>query len=230
MWSTKPKQSHPGTAYLAPTASAGNEEGVLFGQDSRLWSQPVPPGGAAVWTTPALGHDLEVLGPASADIWLRSTGTDTDLQVTVTEVRPDGQETYVARGWLRASHRALDHSRSTGTYPVQTHLQGDSAPVKPGVPTLMRVEVFPFNHVFRAGSSLRLIVDTPSQTGGWGFKVLPTPVTNTVLHDTKHPSRLVLGVLSGARAKNALARCGTLLNQPCRPDPYSVPPGRLTLH
>ncbi|MFM9053726.1 MAG: CocE/NonD family hydrolase C-terminal non-catalytic domain-containing protein, partial [Solirubrobacterales bacterium] len=30
------------------------------------------------------------------------------LQVTITEVRPDGKETLVQSGWLRASHRKLD--------------------------------------------------------------------------------------------------------------------------
>ena len=33
---------------------------------------------------------------------------DTDLEVTISEIRPDGQEVYIQSGWLRASHRALD--------------------------------------------------------------------------------------------------------------------------
>jgi hypothetical protein len=216
----------PAGSYRAPAPSAATEQGIVLGQGNRLWQRPVPPGGALAWTTPALTEDLEVFGPASADLWLSSTGTDTDVQVTVTEVRPDGMETYVARGWLRASHRALDAAQSTRTRPQQTHAQSDAAALVPGAPALLRVEVFPFNHVFRAGSRLRLVVDTPSQTGGWNFAVLPTPVTNTVLHDVAHPSRLRLGVLPGGRAQADLPVCDTLLNQPCRTDAYPDTAGR----
>ena len=38
---------------------------------------------------------------------------DTDIQATLTEVRPDGKETHVQNGWLRASHRAINKKAST---------------------------------------------------------------------------------------------------------------------
>ena len=218
--SYRPKTGSRGETYRAPSASAGTEDGVVVGQHNALWEQAVPPGGALAWTTARLQHDVEIFGPASVDLWLASTGTDTDVQATVTEVRPDGQEMYVARGWLRASHRRLDPRLSTSTRPYQTHLARDAAPLTPGKPTLLRVEVFPFDHVFRAGSRIRLIVDTPSQTGGWNFQVLPTPVTNTVLHDPGHRSRIVFGVIPGARAQRPLPACNAVLNQPCRADAY----------
>lgn len=215
-------------SYRAPWPSAGTEEGIVLGQANKLWQRPVPAGGAFAWTSPRLGKDVEVFGPASADLWMTSTGTDTDVQVTITEVRPDGQETYVARGWLRASHRDLDRGQSSATRPQQSHQESASQPLVPGVPTLLRVEIFPFNHVFRAKSSMRVIVDTPSQTGGWNFSVLPTPVTNTVLQDPAHRSQLVLGVLPSGRAIRPLPPCDTLLNQPCRTSTYPVPGGTLT--
>ena len=223
--SGRPAAGEAGESYLSPAASAGTEEGVVFGQNHLLWDKPVPPGGALAWTTTPLKHDLENLGPASADLWLSSTGVDTDLQVTITEVRPDGQETYVARGWLRASQRKLDPELSTVTRPYQTHRQSDVALLTPRSPVLARVEVFPFDHVFRAGSAIRMIVDTPSQTGGWNFLLRPASVQNTILHDAAHPSRLVLGVLPGGHAERPLPACNTLLNQPCRPSAYPAPAG-----
>ena len=51
-------------------------------------------------STPPLAADPVLLGLGSADLWLRSSEADTDLQVTLTEVRPDGLETYVQSGWL----------------------------------------------------------------------------------------------------------------------------------
>ena len=41
-------------------------------------------------------------------LWIKSSTPNVDLQVTVTEVRPDGKETFVQNGWLRASERKLD--------------------------------------------------------------------------------------------------------------------------
>ncbi len=68
-----------------------------------------------------LTHDLVVVGPASLDLWVKSTAADTDLQATVSEVRPDGKELFVQTGELRASDRALDASASTATHPVPTY-------------------------------------------------------------------------------------------------------------
>ena len=48
---------------------------------------------------------------------------DTDLEVTLTEVRPDGQERYIQSGWLRASHRQLDEAESTPLLPFQPLLE-----------------------------------------------------------------------------------------------------------
>ena len=62
--------------------------------------------------------DVVIAGPSSLDLWLQSSARDTDLQVTLSEVRPDGNETYVQNGWLRASHRKLDRSASTALDPV----------------------------------------------------------------------------------------------------------------
>jgi predicted acyl esterase len=160
-------------------------------------------------------------GPGSLDLWLSTTSVDADLQATVTEVRPDGQETYVARGWLRASSRKLDPDASTPTFPEQTMLESDAELLTPGSPVQARVQVFPVDHVFRKGSAIRVIVDSPSQTGGWGFATRPTAGQNSILHDPGHPSRIVLGVLPGAHAQAPLPACNTLLNQPCRADAQS---------
>src|SRR5205807_7937327 len=116
------------------------------------------PDGALAYTTPKLAHAVELLGPASVDLWLKSTAADTNLQATITEVRPDGQEVYVGRGWLRASQRKLDRRASTPTMPVQTDLRSDVQALAPGKPTFVRFAVFPFDYVFRAGSRFRLVI------------------------------------------------------------------------
>jgi predicted acyl esterase len=211
--------------YPLPSASvleAGQVDAQGHQSGQLTWKSPVPPGGYLAYTTQPLAQDVVLAGPASLDLWLASTQSDTDVQVTVTEVRPDGQETYVQRGWLRASHRFLDPDLSTEVRPYQTHARTDLALLEPGQPTLMRIEVFPFAHAFRKDSRLRVWIDAPTgHTGLWGFQFLPSPAINSVLHDAAHPSRLVVGVLPGERAHAPLPACDALVNQPCRPDPLS---------
>ncbi|MCG2963788.1 CocE/NonD family hydrolase C-terminal non-catalytic domain-containing protein, partial [Escherichia coli] len=66
---------------------------------------------------------------------------------------------FVQRGWLRASMRALDGQRSTALRPWGDFTEAAVRPLRPGEPTLMRVEIHKFAHVFRAGSSLRVTLD-----------------------------------------------------------------------
>jgi predicted acyl esterase len=173
---------------------------------------------------------VEVVGPASADLLVSSTAQDTDLQVTVTEVRPDGQEQWLQRGWLRLSHRKLDAELSTILRPYHTHRESDAAPLTPNTPVLARVEVMPFAHVFRAGSSIRLTVEAPTGvTLGHRFDYLKTPAVNTVHHDPVVGSRLVLGTIPGGRALKPLSACNTVNMEPCRANVIRVPAGRLSL-
>jgi predicted acyl esterase len=164
------------------------------------------------------------LGPASVDLWLRSSAPDTDLEVTITEVRPDGKETYVQSGWLRASARKLDPATASALEPRPTYTRADASPLPAGRFSLARVEVFPFGHVFRAGSRIRLAVQAP---GGnrprWEFASLPARgrVVNQIARSGVHPSRVVLPVVPGIAVRTGLPECGALRGQPCRD--YAVP-------
>lgn len=195
-------------------------------QSAQTWtSGRVVPGGYAAFTTPAYTRDTVLAGPASVDAWISSTVGDADVQATVTEVRPDGQELYVERGWLRLSHRALDRS-STALLPVHVDTAATQQPVPSGTPQLVRIAVQPFSHVFRRGSRLRVWLDTPSVTGLWSFLLTPTPTRLTVLTGPAHPSRLVVGVAPGATAQGTpLPACGTLAEMACRPDPLPAAGG-----
>ncbi len=218
-----PMQSEPAAEYRYPAPSNNTPADWTGGVNP--WSDPRVPGTVLSYTTPAFAEDTEFLGEGSVDLWFSSTAGDADVQVTLMELRADGQETYVQNGWLRLSHRRLDATRSTALRPVHTHLPQDAEALPAGVPVAVRIEVLPFNHVFRAGSALRLQIDAP---GGW-FQVLPTPALNRVHHPQDRPSVVRLGWLPGARAGAALAECGTLLNQPCRLAATPMPPGTIRL-
>ncbi len=188
-----------------------------------MWDDVVPPRGAALsYTSEPFAEDTGMLGSASADLWITATAPNVDLQVTLTEIRPDGQEVFVQQGWLRAKQRAIDPHGSTALLPLQTHTIEDVQPLSPTEPSLARVEIFPFGHVFRSGSRLRLWIEAPTTLPQlWAFALDPTPARVGLYHDAAHPSRLVLPVAdieipAGAKPQPA---CGQPLRQPCRPDP-----------
>lgn len=209
--------------YLFPTASpAYPSERIVTGSDSgTVWSlSAVVPGGYAAYTTSVLKQDLFLTGTASLDAWLTSSIADADVQVTLTEVRPDGQELYVQRGWLRLSHRALDEAQSTALNPVHLDTQAAQENMPAGAPQFVRIAIQPFTHVFRSGSRLRIWLDTPSLTGLWNFLLTETPSTIEVLNDAQHRSKLWVGVIPGATAEgHVLPACGELASMFCRPDP-----------
>jgi len=170
------------------------------------------------YTTEPFTDDALLAGSGSVSLWIESSAKDADLQVTITEIRPDGKEMFVQSGWLRASHRALDPERSTELVPFQTHAESDVAPLPAGEFTRIDVEIFPVAHVFRAGSRLRLIVDSPGGNRNlWKFDVLANDgETITVATGGQTPSRLILPLLVGVDVPAGLPPCPGTRSQPCR--------------
>ncbi|HZB05986.1 MAG TPA: CocE/NonD family hydrolase [Thermoleophilaceae bacterium] len=181
--------------------------------------KPIAAGKGLGWVSKPLATDAVIAGPSSLDLHLRSSARNTDLQVTLSEVRPDGGETYVQNGWLRASHRKLDPRRSTSIDPVPTHLRRDAAALPSGRFSLVRVPIWPVTHAFRAGSRIRVTVEA---TGGdrprWQFATVDRGDTrNTVAVGGDLASRLVLPVVAGATARGTpLPPATALRGQPSR--------------
>lgn len=223
---TKPASgaaSSPADSY-ASNPSALPKSFYAGGRSSDIWRadtvydwQPLPSGTGVGYITPALTADVTAIGGGSLDLWVGSTMKDADLQVTISEVRPDGTEMYVQSGWLRASHRKLDTAASTDVRPVQTHLAADAAPLPAGEFSPVRIEIFPFAYVFRTGSRIRITVNAPGDSRPvWAFDTVTDPYTVTIAHDADHPSKLVLPVVAGVDAPTGVAPCGSLRGQPCR--------------
>jgi putative CocE/NonD family hydrolase len=242
-----PREARPTTWYLGPGGTLRPErpsradEGVdvyapdpearplqtLPGQgESDSWAvlppydwQPFVDGTALAYATAPLAEDVALVGPGSVDLYLRSSAEDSDIQVTLTEIRPDGLETYVQSGWLRASHRRLDKRSSTRLDPRPTHLEADAEPLPANEFVLARVGIFAAAHVFRAGSRIRVGIAAP---GGdrtrWAFDTPPTGglVTNEIARTRALPSRVVLPILPEPPAPPELPPCPGLRGQPCR--------------
>ena len=170
------------------------------------------------FTSEPLSADTVIAGSGSADLWIAADADDVDLEVLLSESRPDGQEQLVQSGWLRASHRALDDDATTTLRPRHLHTSAAQEPLTPGAATHMRVEFFPVSHAFREGSRIRVSIQGP---GGnrwrWGFDPIAGSVDVRVLHDEAHPSSVVLPVVGLDVDLPPLPDCGTVSSQPCRP-------------
>ncbi len=169
--------------------------------------------------TPPLKSNLVVVGPASLNLWVKSTAPDTDLQATISEVRPNGQEMFVNTGVLRASDRTLNKQESTATHPVPTYAAGTARPLPAGKFTEVRIPILPFAYAFRAGSRIRVTITAP---GGdrpvWAFATYQTHgrVTDTIGLGGNTPSALVLSVIRGIQPPDPQPVCPSLRGQPCR--------------
>ena len=206
----------------------GGSDGIWKVLPDWDWLPPAL-GTALAYSTDPLTAPVVMAGSASVDLWLMSTAIDVDVQATLTEVRADGKETYVQTGWLRASHRKLDASRSTVLRPVQTHREADAAPLPTEQFVPMRLEMYPFAHVFHAGSRIRIIISAPGRDRPlWKFEAIAADgeVVNTIAHAPTRPSRIVLPVVPDVPVDTPPPPCPSLRGQPCRDyEPFDNTPG-----
>jgi len=180
----------------------------------------VPAANGVAYETPAFSSPTTIVGPASLDLWLRSTASDTDLQATVTEVRPgETQEEYVTSGFLHAGYHTLSPS-STVLDPVPAYLKSDRANLPAGRFTLVRIPIDPIAHSFRAGTRLRIVISAPGgDRPSWAFETPAThgSVTDTLSLGGSMPSSLVVNVVHGVNPTATMPTCGALRGEPCRP-------------
>ena len=185
---------------------------------------PHAPGASIVFETEPLTEDMVMLGYGSIDLYLQSTADDADLEVTISEVRPDGKEMYVQSGWLRASLRQLDEN-ATELRPTKTYREDDATPLPEGQWELARLEMMAFGHPFRVDSRIRISIDTPGNSRAeWKFdlKDYPAATAVAVAHQADAASSVVLPLISGLDAPGAVAACPSLRGQPCRDTPVVV--------
>src|SRR5271170_2344630 len=136
-----------------------------------------PPGAASALSFPAIGDGMtfvtaplaaetEVTGPVAARLNVSSSTTDADLFLVLRVFTPDFKEivfqgaldphTPVAQGWLRASHRKLDTTKSLPYRPYHAH--DERQPLKPGEIYPLDIEIWPTSIVVPAGYRVGLSV------------------------------------------------------------------------
>ncbi len=142
-----------------------------------------------VYTTEVLTDDLEVTGPVLLKLHAASSAPDTDFTAKLIDVRPDSYAQNIVEGLIRARFR---DSLSSPT------------PITPDRVYEYTIDLWATSHVFKAGHRLRLEVSSsnfprydrnPNTGDDFGVGSELRTAHQTVFHDSRYPSRLVLPVI-----------------------------------
>jgi uncharacterized protein len=207
------------TDLAKPSQAESAPGGVWTASPDYRWTYN-PAGTAASYVTSPLRSNLVAIGAGAVHVWVKASAPSVDLQATISEVRPDGSETFVQSGWLRADERKLDASQSTLLEPVPTFEAKDVRPLPAGRYTEVTIPLYFEGHAYRRRSRIRLTISAP---GGdqpiWAFaKTSPSrPATVWIGHSPTMPSRLILPIVPGVRVPTGLPPCPGLRGEPCRP-------------
>ncbi|MGU3432542.1 CocE/NonD family hydrolase [Actinomycetes bacterium M1A6_2h] len=143
-----------------------------------------------VYTGSELAEDLEITGPITVHLHAMTSARDADFVAVLSDVRPDGFVHNLAEGVARGQFRESFIG---------------PALLEPGTPYEFTIQLWNISHVFRKGHRVRLHItssDFPrwDRNAGTGAPVGTDSVLlaadQTVLHDSRHPSRVVLPVVT----------------------------------
>jgi uncharacterized protein len=215
----------PLTDYGANTGTGG-----LWGNASQWeynWVQP-PAGSAASYVSAPLATNTTAIGGGAVHLWVKSSTPDVDLQATVSEVRPDGNETFVQGGWIRASERKLAtdsknilKQKPTLLQPIPTMLASDAEPMPANEFVPVVIPLYFQGHAYRAGSRIRVTISAPNGAQPiWSFShTQPSGGTasESIAFSPSMPSSLILPIVPGVSVPTGLPACPSLRNEPCRP-------------
>jgi len=174
------------------------------------------------YMTDPLPQDVLVAGPIALTLYASIDQSDTNWIVVLKDIGPDvsvlsvreGErevpkdlpEREITRGWLKASHRALDPVRSKPYWPWHPLTREAQKPVTPGAIEEYQIEVMATANLFRKGHRVCLDItglDLPTGVAGaTNAEYVPyhicssKTVLHKVYHDRQRPSHLLLPVIA----------------------------------
>jgi hypothetical protein len=206
----------PMTDFSGDTAAGSG--GLWTATPNYEWAQS-PPGSAVSYLTAPLAANTTVIGAGAVNVWVRSSTPNVDLQATISEVRPDGLETFVQNGWVRGNERKLDPKKSTALEPVLSLRESDVSPLPADRFVKVTIPLYYEGHAYRAGSRIRVTIAAPNGTQPiWSFaQTEPTGSAQVAIAYGKNtPSNLLLPVVPGVSVPTGLPPCPGLRGEPCR--------------
>ena len=144
-----------------------------------------------VYSTKPLKRDLEVVGPVQLVLYVSTSARDTDFTAKLVDVFPDGRARNLTDGILRLRYRnSLEKPE----------------PAVPGEIYRVTIDAGVTGNVFLKGHRIRVEVSSsnfprfdrnPNTGGKVADAVKMNKASQTVYHDSRHPSALVLTVMPG---------------------------------
>ncbi len=141
------------------------------------------------WRTSTLKRSLTLAGPSALRLVAASSATNTDWFAKISDVAPNGSESIVTQGQLRAALRALAPG-STAEEPLES--LATPHPLKPGRFYAFQIAIAPTMYTFKPGHQLQIRITSgnlPNALPGTvhvnpanpasSFTPLP-PATNTI--------------------------------------------------
>jgi putative CocE/NonD family hydrolase len=168
--------AHPTPAYFGATLEGRKGSGDIAALEKRS--------DVLLFTSAVVPVDLDVVGPVSAEIFLRSNTAHTDLYLCLCDVTPEGRSTNVCDGYRR--------------------LRPQSTASETGDARKVEIEFWPTAYRFRAGHRLRIIVASgahpryarnPGSGEPLGDATHLIVAHQRILHGPMHPSAITLSVV-----------------------------------
>jgi len=161
--------------------------------------------GEIEFITPQIVENTEICGPIVLNLYGSTTDTDIFWFVSLWDIKPDGEEELLTRGWLRGSQRKIDPEESKPWQPYHLHTERNL--LEPNRIYEFNIEVRPFGILLLPGHRLKLKIkcadDEPPKTFiefiGQGQIWRQKTSYVTVYHNHKYPSHLLLPITKGNR-------------------------------
>ncbi len=163
------------------------------------WAKPGDKAPCVKFVTEPLSEDLEVTGPLAVYFHAALSTDEANWMVDIKDIAPDGSETMISKGWLKASHRELDESKSKPYRPYHPHTR--SLPIVPGRIYEYAIDIRDTSNVFKAGHRLQLVIK--GQDAPWDDFFIWYHVNNmketrhTIYHTPEYLSYLLMPVIPG---------------------------------
>jgi len=182
---------------IQPTYGPGSEWFNWLTEDQRFVTGRKD---VAVWRLPALDHDLTLTGEVVADIFAATTGSDNDLVVKLIDQYPDDDADSRMRGYQLITNAEIIRGRYLSDF-------NHPSALKPGAPYEYKFSLHDVDHVFRAGHTVMVEIQStwfplydrnPQNFVPNIMKAKPRdyqPATITILSGPGHESELLLPVM-----------------------------------
>jgi uncharacterized protein len=181
-----------------------------------------------------VARDLLVAGPIVLNLWASIDQDDTNWIIILKDVGPDVsvrtaregerairedlKERELTRGWLKASHRALDPDRSLPWRPWHRLTRQACMPVPRGKIVEYSIEILATANLFKAGHRICVEIsslDLPTGVSGTtNVEYIPYHIASSlttlhkIYHDARHPSHLLLPIIPNGNSRASTSSGG----------------------